>query len=199
ASEGFLNVVALDPQNVVDLKILAEIAERGGRFDQAVEWLGRLLAADPMNGEAAEHLARAKAKAAHPLAPKSPEPVARIVPETLKTAARPAPRPAAARPPSGPQRAVSTPAPAAPAAPPAAAQPDFVVEHASDGPTSPTLDVKGAPADIETFDGTIDFNAAARDVAKADGIEVQEEVQLTPQDLVVEGLAHSQYESGIFA
>ena len=196
ASEVFQRVLALDPENVLALKMLAEIAERGGRFDQVVGWLGRLLAADPMNGEAAEHLARAKAKAAQPAAPKSPEPVARIVPETLQTAARPAPRPPAARPPSGPQRAVSTPAPAAP---PPAAQPDFVVEHASDGPTSPTLDVKGAPADIETFDGTIDFNAAARDAAKADGIEVQEEVQLTPQDLVVEGLAHTQYESGIFA
>ena len=205
ASEVFQRVLALDPENVLALKMLAEIAERSGRFDQAVVWLGRLLAADPMNGEAAEHLARAKAKAAQPSAPKSPEPVARIVPETLQTAARPAPRPPAARQPSGPQRAVSTPAPAAspappaPPAPPAAAQPDFVIEHASDGPTSPTLDVKGAPADIETFDGTIDFNAAARDAAKADGIEVQEEVQLTPQDLVVEGLAHTQYESGIFA
>ncbi|HYL55740.1 MAG TPA: tetratricopeptide repeat protein [Gemmatimonadales bacterium] len=199
ASEVFQRVLALDPENVLALKMLAEIAERGGRFDQAVEWLGRLLAADPMNGEAAEHLARAKAKAAQPPAPKSPEPVARIVPETLQTAARPAPRPAATRPPSGSQRAISPPVPPAPPAPPPAAQPDFVVEHASDGPTSPTLDVKGTPADIETFDGTIDFNAAARDAAKADGIEVQEEVQLTPQDLVVEGLAHTQYESGIFA
>ena len=207
ASEVFQRVLALDPENVLALKMLAEIAERGGRFDQAVEWLGRLLAADPMNGEAAEHLARAKVKAAQPPAPKSPEPVARIVPETLQTAARPTPRPAAGRPPSGPQRAVSTrppapaapPAPVAPPAPPASAQPDFVVEHASDGPTSPTLDVKGTPSDIETFDGTIDFNAIAHDATKADGIEVQEEVQLTPQDLVVEGLAHTQYESGIFA
>lgn len=198
ASEVFQRVLALDPENVLALKMLAEIAERGGRFDQAVEWLGRLLAADPMNGEAAEHLARAKAKAAQPPAPKAPETVARIVPETVQTPARPAPRPAAARPPSGPQRAVSTPPPA-PAAPPASAHPDFVVEHASDGPTSPTLDVKGTPADIETFDGTIDFNAAAHDATRADGIEVQEEVQLTPQDLVVEGLAHTQYESGIFA
>src|SRR6185437_1457202 len=32
----------------------------------------------------------------------------------------------------------------------------------------------------------------------ADGIEVQEEVQLKPQDLVVEGLAQTQYETGMF-
>ncbi|PYO93877.1 MAG: hypothetical protein DMD60_15135, partial [Gemmatimonadetes bacterium] len=57
---------------------------------------------------------------------------------------------------------------------------------------------KGAPADIETFDGTLDFNAVAHSAAKADGIEVQEEVELKPQDLVVEGLAHSQYDSGLF-
>src|SRR5439155_4120380 len=86
---------------------------------------------------------------------------------------------------------------------PAAAPPqrhrDFVIEHASEEPTSPTLDAKGAPADIETFDGTLDFNAVAHNAAKADGIEVQEEVELKPQDLVVEGLAHTQYESGIFA
>ena len=210
ASEVFQRVLALDPENVLALKILAEIAERGGRFDQAVEWLGRLLAADPMNGDAAEALARAKVKAAQPAthvatptpAPKSAEPVVRLVAETVRTAARPAPRPAPARPPSGPQRAVSpsraTVSPAPPPPPAPGGRPDFVVEHASDAPTSPTLDVKGTPSDIETFDGTIDFNAVAHDAAKADGIEVQEEVELKPQDLVVEGLAHTQYEGGSF-
>src|SRR3989449_6433662 len=76
---------------------------------------------------------------------------------------------------------------------------DLVIEHASEEPTSPRLDVKGTPADIETFDGTLDFNAVAHSAAKADGMEVQEEVVLKPQDLVVEGLAHTQFESGIFA
>src|SRR5206468_2463593 len=75
----------------------------------------------------------------------------------------------------------------------------LALEHASEEPTSPRLDVKGTPADIETFDGTLDFNAVAHSAAKADGIEVQEEVVLKPQDLVVEGLAHTQFESGIFA
>src|SRR3989475_11295123 len=76
---------------------------------------------------------------------------------------------------------------------------DLVIEHGPEEPTSPRLDVKGTPADIETFDGTLDFNAVAHSAAKADGIEVQEEVVLKPQDLVVEGLAHTQFESGIFA
>src|SRR5438132_2454925 len=75
---------------------------------------------------------------------------------------------------------------------------DLVIEHAPEEPTSPRLDVKGAAGGIETFDGTLDFNAVAHSAAKADGIEVQEEVELKPQDLVVEGLAHTQYESGLF-
>src|SRR5207244_5490985 len=66
ASEVFQRVLALDPENVLALKILAEIAERGGRFDQAVEWLGRLLAADPMTGDAAEAPARGQVNTRQP-------------------------------------------------------------------------------------------------------------------------------------
>jgi tetratricopeptide (TPR) repeat protein len=166
ASDVFRKVLQLDPENVLALKILADIAERGGRFDEAADWLGRLILADPMNGEAAEHLARAKSKAAQaaPAQALSPEPVARFVPEPA---------------PPQPHR-------------------DLGIEHVSEEPTSPSLDVKGAPADIETFDGTLDFNAVAHSAAKADGIEVQEEVELKPQDLVVEGLAQTQYETGMF-
>src|SRR6266704_4088633 len=166
ASAVFRKVLALDPENVLALKILADIAERGGRYDEAADWLSRLLSADPMNGDAAEALARAKGRAAQSAAKPTSEPVARLVPE----AARP------------PQR-----------------NRDLVIEHAPEEPTSPRLDVKGTPTDIETFDGTLDFNAVAHSTAKADGIEVQEEVVLKPQDLVVEGLAHTQFESGIFA
>ncbi|HYU37471.1 MAG TPA: tetratricopeptide repeat protein [Gemmatimonadales bacterium] len=166
AAAVFRKVLALDPENVLALKILADIAERGSRYDEAAEWLGRLLSADPMNGDAAEALARARGKAVQATAKLAPEPVARLVPE----AASPLPPP----------------------------HQDLVIEHAPEEPTSPTLDVKGAPADIETFDGTLDFNAVAHSAAKADGIEVQEEVELKPQDLVVEGLAHTQYEGGMF-
>src|SRR5256885_2530548 len=75
---------------------------------------------------------------------------------------------------------------------------DLVIEHAPKEPTSPRLDVKGTPADIETFDGTLDFNAVAHSAAKADGIEVQEEVKLKPKALVVGGLALAQCEGGMF-
>jgi len=183
AADVFRRVLALDPENVLALKILAEIAERGGRYDEAADWLRRLLSADPMNGDAAEALARAKGKAAQSAAKWAPEPVARLVPESARHSPPLPPPPLHAR----------------PAAAPPQRHRDFVIEHASEEPTSPTLDAKGAPADIETFDGTLDFNAVAHNAAKADGIEVQEEVELKPQDLVVEGLAHTQYESGIFA
>ncbi len=71
ASDVFRKVLTLDPENVLGLKMLADIAERGKRYDEAVEWLSRLLSADPMNGDAAEALARAKGKAAL-AAPRAP-------------------------------------------------------------------------------------------------------------------------------
>jgi hypothetical protein len=97
---------------------------------------------------------------------------------------------------------------AAPAPPRPAAKADFVVEHISDRPAAPAPPAPIAPPtpaapgtlpEIEAFDGAVDFNAVAHDAAKAEGLEVQEEVELKPQDLVIEGLAHTQYESGTFA
>src|SRR2546429_3815319 len=73
ASDVFRKVLALDPENVLALKILADIAERGGRFDEAAEWLVRLPAADPLNGGAAEAPTRPQGKAAR-AAPQAPEP-----------------------------------------------------------------------------------------------------------------------------
>ncbi len=188
ASDVFRKVLTLDPENVLGLKMLADIAERSGRYDEAVEWLTRLLSADPMNGDAAEHLARAKGRAAaqaasaKPTTPmpavQVPEPVVRLVPPPSPTASVPR----AAEPPTAP-----TP------------KPEFVVEHASDVPAAPDLTVKGPPQDIETFDGTLDFNAVAHQGARADGLEVQEEVKLEAQNLEVEGLARTQYDSGMFA
>src|SRR2546428_13942219 len=62
---------------------------------------------------------------------------------------------------------------------------DLVIEHAPEEPTSPRLDVKGTPTDIETFDGTPDFNAAAHSAAQADGTEVPAQVVRKPQGLGV--------------
>ncbi|HEY6159434.1 MAG TPA: tetratricopeptide repeat protein [Gemmatimonadales bacterium] len=71
------------------------------------------------------------------------------------------------------------------------------MEHESEARVADAVPTKSAPpaGEIETYDGTLDFNTVAHDAAKAEGLEVQEEVELKPQDLVVEGLAHTQYES----
>jgi len=164
AQEAFKKVLALDPENIIALKILGEIAERNSRFDEAVDWLARLLNADPMNGDAAEALARAKSKAA---------------------AAKPA-------------------APAiADARAAALTKPDFVVEHTVESePVTPVVAAAKPSPDVETFDGALDFNAAAHAAAKAEGLEVQEDVELNSQQIEqveVLGLARTQYEgSGMF-
>src|SRR5947208_11119624 len=177
ASDVFRKVLALDPENVLALKILADIAERGHRYPEAVDWLTRLLNADPMNGDAAEALTRARSRAAQSAGQSSPPPVAApvraAVPEQV---VRLVPEP----PPPPPRR-------------------DFVVEHESEARVADVVPAKAAPpsGEIETYDGTLDFNSVAHDAAKAEGLEVQEEVELKPQDLVVEGLAHTQYESAL--
>jgi cytochrome c-type biogenesis protein CcmH/NrfG len=82
-AEGvFRRVLELDPENILALKVLAEIAERNERFADAAEWLNRLLLADPMNGEAAEGLSRVRGKAAtKPQEPTREAPVASMLVE----------------------------------------------------------------------------------------------------------------------
>jgi tetratricopeptide (TPR) repeat protein len=154
ADEVFHKVLSLDPENIIGLRVLGEIAERNSRFDQAVEWLTRLLNADPMNGDAAEALARMKTKAAA-------QPVATLVP-----------------PPANP----------------------LGLERASGETTIPLAAATAPPSDLETFDG-VQLNSA-NDTAKAEGLELQEEVELKSartDAAPVEGLARTQYEgSGMF-
>ncbi|HXM38136.1 MAG TPA: tetratricopeptide repeat protein, partial [Gemmatimonadales bacterium] len=168
AQDVFRKVLALDGENIIALRVLAEIAERNSRFEEAVEWLTRLLNADPMNGDAAEALARAKGK-------------------------------------------VTTKPMDAAAAPTAAMdKPDFVVEHtaiaetaARPSPASASPAARATPSpDIETFENPLSFNAAAHAAARAEGLEVQEDVELNAQQIEqveIEGLARTQYEgSGMF-
>ena len=144
----FKKVLELDGENIIALRGLAELAERNESFGEAVEWLTRLLNADPMNGDAAEALARARGKAVSAT--------------------------------------------------------DLVVE-----PTpiaADTVRISGIEptlvAEVETFEGGITANPEAHAAAKAEGLEVQEDVELTSQQIEqieVEGLAATQYEgSGMF-
>ena len=156
----FKKVLDLDGQNIIALRGLAELAERNGRFAEEVEWLAQLLNADPMNGDAAEALARAKGKAAS----------------------------------SAPPEAATTPM----------TKPDFAVEH--EEPLAVELGKSPRPSasapEVENFENPISFNPNAHAAAKADGLEVQEDVELNSQQIEqveVEGLARTQYEgSGMF-
>jgi tetratricopeptide (TPR) repeat protein len=167
ATAAFQRVLGLDPENVLALKMLAEIAERGGHLEDAVRWWGQLLAADPMNGEAAEALARAK----------------------TKLQAIEAESPAAGGSGSGPGVGAGA---------GAGAGAELVVEHVSEPVSEPPAAAAAGGGEIETFDGTIDFDVAAHAAAKAEGLEVQEEVELEPQVQRIEGLAATPYESAEF-
>ena len=58
AEDAFNRVLALDGENVIALKALAEITERHLRFDEAEGWLRQLLAIDRSNEEARAQLVR---------------------------------------------------------------------------------------------------------------------------------------------
>ncbi|OLC06637.1 MAG: hypothetical protein AUH41_12420 [Gemmatimonadetes bacterium 13_1_40CM_66_11] len=138
---------------------LAELAGRNGKYEEEVDWLSRLLNADPMNGDAAEALARAKGKAA------SASPTAATTP--IK-------------------------------------KPDFAVEHETPEPVElvkPSRPSASLP-EVENFENPISFNPNAHAAAKAEGLEVQEDVELNSQQIEqveIEGLARTQYEgSGMF-
>jgi tetratricopeptide (TPR) repeat protein len=163
ALDVFKKVLELDGENIIALRGLAELAERNGRHAEEVEWLTRLLNADPMNGDAAEALARAKGKAAAP----GPDIV------------------------EGPTAKME--------------KPDFVVDKETPDPvtlTPPAAATSAPSRDVENFETPISFNPNAHAAAKADGLEVQEDVELNAQQIEqveIEGLAPTQYEgSGMF-
>lgn len=160
ALDVFKKVLELDGENIIALRGLAELSERNGRHDEEVEWLTRLLNADPMNGDAAEALARAKAKAGS-------KPSIIDTPTTKMEA------------------------------------PDFAVDKETVDPVDLKPAASATPSpDVENFENPISFNPNAHAAAKADGLEVQEDVELNPQQIEqveIEGLARTQYEgSGMF-
>ena len=58
AETAFLHVLALDGENVIALKALADISERLLKFDEAERWLQTLLSVDRSNDDAREQLER---------------------------------------------------------------------------------------------------------------------------------------------
>jgi tetratricopeptide (TPR) repeat protein len=61
AEAAFNHVLALDGENVIALKALADISERLSRFDDAERWLHTLLSVDRSNDEARSQLERIEA------------------------------------------------------------------------------------------------------------------------------------------
>lgn len=76
AEAAFHRVLDLDPENVIALKGLAEIAERAGRFEDANRHLDHLLAVDRNNDDARAQLDRVRSQLAAPPEVASVEPVA---------------------------------------------------------------------------------------------------------------------------
>ncbi len=61
AEQAFAHVLELDTENVIALKALADITERGARFGDASRWLEQLLTVDRSNDEARDQLERVRA------------------------------------------------------------------------------------------------------------------------------------------
>lgn len=60
AEEEFRRVLAADPQNLIALRTLAELATADGRWAEAEHWYAELLAADPLNEDARRQLETVK-------------------------------------------------------------------------------------------------------------------------------------------
>jgi hypothetical protein len=157
AGRTFERVLALDAENIIALKCLAEIAERGGRTDEARAWLQKLLVVDAMNTEAAADLERlggaVETAGAPPAAPQEGE-VAGISFADLAAeveAAPVAPAPQAEKTPQPVAAAAETPAPAEPAlAEPAA--PEAVPEPPRVSPDAPTAELPmPTPAEVTSW------------------------------------------------
>jgi tetratricopeptide (TPR) repeat protein len=181
AEQVFRKVLTFDPENVLALRLLAEIADRTNRVDQAIEWLGKLLAVDPMNGDASEALARAKGKMAA-LAGKPTVPLTQAAEPTAPQLALLDLEPTALS--DAPTKRIS--------------KPDFELERASAAHVGP-LAAAPPPGDLEVFDGTLNVDPSAHAAAKAEGLEVEEDIELQQDVTQLEGLARTQYEgSGMF-
>src|SRR2546429_6657935 len=85
-------------------------------------------------------------------------------------------------------------------------KPDFAIEHEEKVETTlkarPSASGAAQSPDVENLEQPISFNPSAHAAAKAEGLEVQEDVELTAQEfeqVEIEGLARTQYEgSGMF-
>ncbi len=186
AASTFDAVLALDAENIIALKSLAEIAERGGKAVEARQWLQKLLVVDSMNSEAAADLQRlGGALAVQPtqeIAPvaeaASPEisfaDVARemepgmAMAEPAAAAGLPGPAASEAEVPPQPRAPEVAAAPVAPPAPvpaPAPKRPtpfELVEEPAAAAASAPAPAVEPGPLEVMPFDDSLDWGTGER-------------------------------------
>jgi hypothetical protein len=81
AERAFLHVLALDGENVIALKALADISERLLKFEDAERWLQTLLSLDRSNDDAREQLQRVEVARRQAEVASSAKPEARLEPE----------------------------------------------------------------------------------------------------------------------
>jgi hypothetical protein len=80
AETAFLHVLALDGENVIALKALADISERLLKFDEAERWLRMLLSVDRSNDDAREQLQRVEVSRRQAEVASSAEPSSTVEP-----------------------------------------------------------------------------------------------------------------------
>ncbi len=114
---AFGTALALDPENLIALRHLGDIARQAGDLNTAREWYQRVLEADPRNEEIVEVMASLRQAGAAPSSPMASTAPAEV-PPAMQTPVFSAPPPVQASP---------TPVSSAPASPPADA--DFEEEH----------------------------------------------------------------------
>lgn len=220
ARQAFERVLSLDPENVIALRMLSDVAERAGATDEARQWLEQLLEIDPNNTDAEEALQRVRT-AQGPVA--APEPPAE--PAGAPEAAAPVEDwgvvesaweeeseiEAEHAPPEEPSPLTGGAVGEAPPSPRAAEEPaaDLPIERASESlaeVSQPEPEAAATPPEddvleLEQFDGQMDFSSVADAEIEVPGIEAEEQpvTEIEPEEIPrLEGLAGTQYESAMF-
>ena len=175
AAGTFQSVLALDGENIIALKSLAEIAERGGRADEARRWLTKLLSVDSMNSEAEADLQRLGGALAGPVAPVAEAPAAAAPETSFADIAREMERAAAAKAPEATPPAVVH--AAAPAEAVHAAAPAAVAAEAARVAQAP----QEVPAAKDTTEVVAAVRAPAQEPAPAPKVEAPPPAVVAPE------------------
>lgn len=173
ATGAFQRVLDLDGENVIALKALADIAERGGRRAEAVARLERLLEIDRGNEEAAAQL------------------------ESLRSGAAPGPEPG----PAAAPRDLVAPAPAAEPEPDDAPMPPPAGIELTSGFGAEAVEAEREEAPLPVADlQVMEVSGVGDDVAPLEGLEAPEldgeEFFLEREsDILLEGSAENEFQS----